>query len=88
MLDFSIHLGVDMAEKEGFEPPKRLPVYRISSAAPSTARTFLRFCGAKVRVIISFAKIIRIRAPSKIHNGVLPPPPLWDDRAGVSCTSF
>jgi hypothetical protein len=30
------------AERGGFEPPKRLPVYSISSAAPSAARTPLR----------------------------------------------
>lgn len=31
-----------LAEKEGFEPPVRLPVHRISSAAHSTTLTFFR----------------------------------------------
>jgi hypothetical protein len=30
-------LAIEMAEREGFEPSRRVnPVYRISSAAPST----------------------------------------------------
>ena len=39
------HLGCSNrseAERGGFEPPKRLPVYSISSAAPSATRTPLR----------------------------------------------
>ena len=35
-------LDVDMAEREGFEPPIRLPVFRISSAARSTTLPPLR----------------------------------------------
>ena len=34
--------GLQEAERGGFEPPIRLPVYGISSAAPSAARTPLR----------------------------------------------
>ncbi len=37
-----LRLTPTSAEKEGFEPPVRLPVHRISSAAHSTTLTFFR----------------------------------------------
>src|SRR6266568_2016382 len=37
-----------LAEREGFEPPIRLPVCRISSAVHSTARPPLPACGERV----------------------------------------
>lgn len=40
------------SEREGFEPPLRLPADRISNAAPSATRTPLHFldCGSAVRI--------------------------------------
>ena len=29
---------IDMAERKGFEPPRRLPAYTLSKRAPSTTR--------------------------------------------------
>src|ERR1043165_1390051 len=36
------------AERGGFEPPIELPLYSISSAAPSATRTPLRKCGGSL----------------------------------------
>ena len=41
----SASLLLEMAEREGFEPPEQLPVHRISSAARSTTpASFLVHC--------------------------------------------
>ena len=57
---------VDQAERGGFEPPIRLPVYSISSAAPSASRTPLRGATGRRRPA---------RQRVRIGAGVVSPPP-------------
>jgi hypothetical protein len=42
-----------MAEREGFEPPVRLPVLRISSAARSTTLPPLRPFGSRGMTVVA-----------------------------------
>gem|GEM_PF-5190218 len=58
-----------MAEREGFEPPIELPLYRISSAALSTAQPSLRLRRFSVKSSkkASFIFVLRAHLSGKAH---------------------
>ena len=77
-------LALNMAEREGFEPPIRLPVFRISSAARSTTLPPLQAIDHHRKIRISWSRETPMVTKMVAKSFYLAPPVITNLKAASS----